>query len=84
MKGSRSNELGHTISIDACHWKRNRDGRKAIIVNILDEASRFHVARVLEEGDELGNLTVMDNIEAIPLKRVVSNGTRCGRELEEK
>ena len=53
-------------------------------MNILDEASRFHVARVVEEGDELGNLTVMDNIEAIPLKRVVPNGTRCGRELEEK
>ena len=34
-------ELGHTISIDACHWKRNRDGREAIIVNIIDEASRF-------------------------------------------
>ena len=38
---SRSKELGHTISIDACHWKRNRDGREAIIVNIIDEASRF-------------------------------------------
>ena len=49
---SRSKELG--LSIDACHWKRNRDGREAIIVNI-DEASRFHVALVLEEGDELGN-----------------------------
>ena len=29
---SRSKELGHTISIDACHWKRNRDGREAITV----------------------------------------------------
>ena len=70
MKGSRSNEHGQTISIDACHWKRNRDVREAIIVNIIDEASRFHVARVLEEGDELGNLTVMDNIEAIPAEKV--------------
>ena len=25
---SRSKELGYTISIDACHWKRNRDGRE--------------------------------------------------------
>ena len=40
---SRGKELGHTISIDACHWNRNRDGREAIIVNIIDEASRFHV-----------------------------------------
>ena len=47
---SRSKELGHTISIDACHWKRNRVGRDAIIVNIIDEASRFHVALVLKEG----------------------------------
>ena len=35
---SRSKELGHNISIDACHWKRNRDGRETIIVNIIDEA----------------------------------------------
>ena len=50
---SRGKEHGHTISIDARHWKRNRDGREAIIVNIIDEASRFHVALVLKEGDEL-------------------------------
>ena len=50
---SRSKELGHTKSVDACHWKRNRDGREALIVNIIDEASRFHVALVLKEGDEL-------------------------------
>ena len=62
---SRSRELGHAISIDACHWKRNRDGREAIIVNIIDEASRFHVALVLEEGDERGNLTAMDYIESV-------------------
>ena len=65
MQVSRSKELGRTISIDACHWKRNRDGREAIIVNILDEASRFHVALVLMEGDERGNLTAMDYIEAV-------------------
>ena len=61
---SRSKELGHTISIDACHWKRNRDGREAIIVNIIDEASRFHVALGLKEGEpsELENLTAMDYI----------------------
>ena len=48
-----------------CHWERNRNGRDAIIVNIIDEASRFHVALVLKEGDELGNLTAMDYIEAV-------------------
>ena len=62
---SRSKEIGHTISIDACHWKRNRDGREAIIVNIIDVAARFHVALVLKEGDELGNLTAMDYIGAV-------------------
>ena len=64
---SRSKELDHPISIDACHWKRNRDGREAIIVNIIDEASRFHAALVLNEGEtsELGNLTTMDYIEAV-------------------
>ena len=64
---SRSKELGHTISIDACHWKRNRDGRETIILNIIDEASRFHVAWVLKEGEpsELGNLTAMSYIEAV-------------------
>ena len=62
---SRSKEFGHTISVDACHWKRNRDGREAIIVNIIDEASRFHVALVLKEGEELGNLTANDYIEAV-------------------
>ena len=65
MQVSRSKELGHTIPIDACHWKRNRDGREANIVNIIDEASRFHVALVLKEGEELGNLTAMDHIEAV-------------------
>ena len=50
VRVSRSKELGHTISIDACHWPRNRDGREAIIVNIIDEASRFHVALVLKKG----------------------------------
>ena len=65
MQVSRSKELGHTISIDTCHWKRIRDGREAIIVNIIDEASRFHVALVLKEGDELGNLIAMDQIEAV-------------------
>ena len=64
---SRSMELDHTISIDACHWKRNRDGREAVIVNIIDEASRVHVALVLKEGEpsQLGNLTAMDYIEAV-------------------
>ena len=62
---SRSKELGHTISIDACQWKRNRDGREAIIVNIVDEASRFHVALGHKEGDGLGNLEAMDYIEAV-------------------
>ena len=62
---SRSKELGHTITIDARHWKRNRDGREAIIVNIIDDALMFHVALVLEEGNELGNLTTMDCIEAV-------------------
>ena len=64
---SRSKELKHIISIDACHWKRNRDGREAIIVNIIDETSRFHVALVLKEGDELGNLTAADFI--VPFAR---------------
>ena len=64
---SRSKELGHTISIDACHWKRNRVGREAMIVNIIDETSRFHVACVLKESEssELGNWTAMDYIEAV-------------------
>ena len=67
MQVSRSEELGHTISIDACHWKRNRDGREAFVVNIFHEASRFHVALVLKEGEpsELGNLTAVDYIEAV-------------------
>ena len=34
-------------------------------VNIIDEASRFHVALVLKEGNELGKLTTMDCIEAV-------------------
>ena len=50
---SRSKELGHIISIGACHWKGNRHGREAIIVNIINESSRFHVALVLKEGEEL-------------------------------
>ena len=64
---SRSKEPGHTNSIDACHWKRNCVGREAIIVNIIGEASRFHVALVFKEGEpsELGNLTAMDYIEAV-------------------
>ena len=44
LQVSRAKELGYTISVDACHWKRHRNGREAIIVNIIDEASRFHVA----------------------------------------
>ena len=62
---SRGKELGHTVSIDACHWKRNGDGREAIIVNTIDEGSRFHVALVLIEIEEIGNLTTMDYIEAV-------------------
>ena len=34
-------------------------------MNIIDEASRFHVALVLKEGEELGNLTAMDYIAAV-------------------
>ena len=46
---SRAEELGHThFHRCACHWKRNREGREAIIVNIIDEASRFHVAQVFK------------------------------------
>ena len=75
---SRSKELGHTITIDARHWKRNRDGREAIIVNIIDDALMFHVALVLEEGNELGNLTTMDCIEAVPDELVsFCKGTSC-------
>ena len=66
------------MSIDACHWKRNRDGREAIIVNIIDEASRFHVALDLKEGDELGNLTAMDYIEAVRMNWFsCCKGTSC-------
>ena len=36
-------------------------------MNIIDEASRFHVALVLKESDELGNLTAMDYVEAVRL-----------------
>ena len=63
---SRRKELGHTISL-ASHWKRNRDGCEAVIVNIIDEASRFHAALVPKEDEpsELGNLTAMDYIEAV-------------------
>ena len=93
---SRSKDLGHTISIDACHWKRNRDGREAIIVNIIDEASRFHVTLVLKEGEpsELGNLTAVEYIEAVrmnwfcfarapPLIRVYSEGAFKSHEFRE-
>ena len=34
-------------------------------MNIIDEASRFHVALVLKEGDVLGNLTANDYFEAV-------------------
>ena len=34
-------------------------------MNIIDEASRFLVALVFKEGDELGNLTTMNFIEAV-------------------
>ena len=77
---SRSKEPGHTNSIDACHWKRNRVGREAIIVNIIGEASRFHVALVFKEGEpsELGNLTAMDYIEAVRKKWVpFCKGASC-------
>ena len=74
MQGSRSKELGHIISIDACHRRRIRDRREAIIVNIIDEASMFHVALVLKEGDELRNLTAMDYTEAVRM-----NCFRCAR-----
>ena len=65
MQVSRSKELGHTISINARHCKRNRDGREANIVNVINEASRFHVAPVLKEGDELGHLTATDYIDGV-------------------
>ena len=40
---------------------------EAIIMNIIDEASRFHVALVLKEGEpsELGNMTAMEFIDAV-------------------
>ena len=34
-------------------------------MNIVNEAARFHVALVLKEGDELGNLTATDYIWAV-------------------
>ena len=34
-------------------------------MNIIYEASRFHVALVLKESNELGNVTSMDYIEAV-------------------
>ena len=42
-------------------------GNETEIVNIIDEASRFHIALVVKEGEpsELGNLTAMDYIEAV-------------------
>ena len=93
---SRSKELGHTISIDACHWKRDRDRCEAIIVNSIDEASRFHVALVLKEGEpsELGNLTAKDYIEVVRMNwfrlamvpaviRVDSDGASKSHEFQE-
>ena len=86
--------LDTPCSIGACHWKRNRVGREAIITNIIDEASRFHVALVLKEGDELGNLTATDYIEGVlmnwfrfarapALIRVDSDGAFKSREFRE-
>ena len=56
---SRSKELGHTMSVDACHWERNRHKREAIIMNIIDEAWRF------QKKEQLGNPTTMDYIEPV-------------------
>ena len=71
---SRSEELGHTISVDACNWRRNRDGREVIIVKIIDEGLTFHVPLVLKEGDELGRLTATDYTEAVRMIGVVLQG----------
>ena len=69
----------------------NRDGREAIIVNIINEASRFHVALVRKkiEPSELGNLTAMDFLQGRQLssawtRKVRSNLTsfECGVPLE--
>ena len=96
---SRSKELGHTISTDACHLKRNRDGREAIIVNIVGGASRFHGALVLKEGgpeDELPDASIDELVEhcvAAKVRRQTLDGysplqgwfgTQRAREVEEQ
>ena len=44
-------------------------------MNIIDEASRFHVALVLKEGDVLGNLTANGHFEADLVS--ICKGTSC-------
>ena len=65
----RARKLGECIAVDMSYHARP-DGKRFLLLNIVDEASRFHVAKVLKEAYverdvDLGNATAEDVVNEL-------------------
>ena len=65
----RSRELGHTVATDFS-YHTTPERAKLIVLRFIDEASRYHTAKIIREGrinnySDLGNCDASDLIAAI-------------------
>ena len=61
---------GMVSAIDACHWKHPISQIFFLLLNIIYEASRFHVATVLMSGPSryLGNCSSKESVDALNIR----------------
>ena len=64
-----SRELGQTVAMDFS-YHTTPQGEKLMILHFIDEASKYHTAKIIREGkvngySDLGNCDAPDLIEAI-------------------
>ena len=65
----RSRELGHTVAMDFS-YHTTPDRTKLMVLHFIDEASKYHTAKIIREGkvnnySDLGNCDAADLIAAI-------------------
>jgi len=69
-KALQATQMGGTLGLDLSLFKQSATGRRALILHMVDEASKFHVCKVIKEDKEeakapLGNIDVVALIQSL-------------------
>ena len=70
VKQHHSSQLGETLGLDLSLYKEPNTNRRALLLHMIDEASKFHVVKVIKEDDleerkSLGNINVSELTKAL-------------------